>query len=104
VTPTQRTLKKLRDAGYVAEVVERWNPHAKVRHDLFGGIDVLAVGFGVTYAIQCTTQPNAKRRVEKLKALPALPFLVAAGWRIEVWGWAKKKGEKQWLPHATVIA
>ena len=41
-SPTQRTLKRLRDLGYLAEVVERWNPHAKVRNDLFGFGDVMS--------------------------------------------------------------
>ena len=42
-SPTQRSLKLLRDEGYTAQVVERWNPHARVRQDLFGVIDTAAM-------------------------------------------------------------
>jgi len=35
-SPTQRTLKKLRDEVYLAQVVEKWNAFAKIRQDLFG--------------------------------------------------------------------
>ena len=37
-SPTQRTLKYLRDKGYTAQVVEHWNAFAKRRIDLFGVI------------------------------------------------------------------
>lgn len=29
--PTQRTLAAFRELGYRVQVVERWNPHARVR-------------------------------------------------------------------------
>ncbi|MHB1530468.1 MAG: hypothetical protein ACYCXT_13820 [Acidiferrobacteraceae bacterium] len=55
-SPTQRTLRHLRKAGYpLVQVVEKWNPHAGVRQDLFGIIDVLAVGPGGVLAVQCTS-------------------------------------------------
>jgi hypothetical protein len=37
MSPTQRSLAHLRRLGYQARVVERWNPFARVRQDLFGG-------------------------------------------------------------------
>ena len=42
MSPTQRSLAHLKALGYQARVVEKWNPFAKVRQDLFGG-DVLAL-------------------------------------------------------------
>ena len=38
-SPTTLTLKHLREQGYTAEVVERWNPHARIRQDLFGIVE-----------------------------------------------------------------
>ena len=43
MTPTQRTLAECRRRGWTAAVVEKWNPHARIRQDLFGCIDILAV-------------------------------------------------------------
>jgi hypothetical protein len=37
MSPTARSLAHLRELGYKARVVEKWNPWAKVRQDLFGG-------------------------------------------------------------------
>jgi hypothetical protein len=36
VTPTQRSLAYLRAEGWQVAIVERWNPHARIRQDLFG--------------------------------------------------------------------
>ncbi len=40
-SPTQLTLKHLRDDGWTAEIVEHWNPHARIRHDLLGFIEAV---------------------------------------------------------------
>jgi len=44
----------LRKRGYTVAVVERWNPHAKIRQDLFGFIDVMAFNGDEILAIQGT--------------------------------------------------
>ncbi|MBI4326652.1 MAG: hypothetical protein HY674_15520 [Chloroflexi bacterium] len=43
MTPTQRSLSKLRAEGWLAVIVERWNPYDRVRQDLFGFADLLAI-------------------------------------------------------------
>jgi carbonic anhydrase len=92
MSPTQRTLDKLRSAGYIAEVVERWNPHARVRHDLFGFVDVLAVRDGEVLAVQATSRSNVAARVIKVAEHPNVGAVRKAGIRIEVHGWAKMAG------------
>ena len=89
MSPTQRTLAALRKAGYRAAVVERWNPHARIRQDLFGVVDVLAIRAGETLAVQACSSRVADR-VRKLADSEALPDMRAAGWRVEVWGWTKR--------------
>ena len=91
MTPTARTLAALRADGWTAEVVERWNPHARVRHDLFNIADILAVRGRETLAVQVTAGSGVSARVRKLHASNALPLLVSAGWRVEVHGWRKVK-------------
>jgi hypothetical protein len=91
-SPTQRTLKHLRDAGYpLVQVVERWNPYARVRQDLFGIIDVVAVGADIV-GVQATSGSNVSARVAKLTDSPALPVLRKAGVRVLVHGWTKRRG------------
>lgn len=91
-SPTQRTLKHLRDAGYpLVQVVERWNPYAGVRQDLFGIVDVLAVGSDIV-GVQATSASNVSKRVAKITGSPALPILRKAGIRVVVHGWCKVNG------------
>lgn len=89
MSPTARTLAYLRTLGYLAATVERWNPHAKVRQDLLGIGDVLAVA-GEIVLIQATTQAHVAARVAKVTAHPNLRRWLAAGGKFEVWGWALK--------------
>ncbi len=92
-SPTQRTLAHLRAAGYpLVQVVERWNPHARVRQDLFGIVDVLAVSDSEIVAVQTTSGSNVSARLAKLTESAALPILRRAGIRVLVHGWRKVKG------------
>ena len=93
-SPTQLTLKKWREAGYNAAVVERWNPHSKTRQDLFGFVDVLCVGHGTTVAIQTTSYGNVSARVRKIEDMPEIVGSIRdAGWRVIVEGWHQPKGK-----------
>lgn len=107
ISPTQRTLAELRKLGYLAATVEHWNPHARIRQDLFGCIDVLAVGMGEafgwdaahTLAVQATSGSHVSSRLAKLRGeelAPRVEKLKAAGWRVEVWGWRKSAKSKRW--------
>jgi len=94
ISPTQRTLKRLRDSGDypLIQIVERWNSFARVRQDLFGIIDVLAIDIkGNTVGIQVTTKANTGARIKKIEDSKAIPHLREANWTILVEGWHKKK-------------
>jgi hypothetical protein len=95
-TPTQRSLKKLRDEGWICEKVERpWNPHTKRTQDLFGFGDILAFKGSVTIIVQTTGGDggNFAARRTKILASPiakawadfGVPFgqrsIVLHGWR-----------------------
>lgn len=88
-SPTQRALAELRKRGYTAAVVEHWNPHAGIRQDLFGFIDVIGLKDGETLAVQATTRSNISSRVQKIGDAPLVGAVREAGWRIVVWGWAR---------------
>lgn len=89
-SPTQRSLKHLRDAGYLAEVVERWVPGANIRKDLFGFVDLLAIGpAGEVIAVQATSGSNVASRVAKISEAATVDAVRKAGWSIHVHGWRK---------------
>ena len=89
MTPTQRTLKLLRDDGWLAEVVERWVPGANIRKDLFGWVDIVALRDGETLAVQCTSYTNISARVKEIADSETVAHVRKAGWLIWVIGWRK---------------
>lgn len=92
MSPTQRTLEHLRKTYPLVTVVERWNPYARIRQDLWGIADVVAVGDDIL-AVQTTSGSHLADRVRKVTESTALPILRKAGIRFECHGWAKRKGK-----------
>lgn len=95
LSPTQLTLRNLRERGFTAEVVERWNPHARIRQDLFGIIDVIGVRRGETIGVQSTSFKNRTSRIRKMAESDHIGALREAGWTLEVHGWRKIKNRWQ---------
>lgn len=115
MTPTQRTLKLLRDMGYHAHVVERWVAQARKRIDVAGFGDILAWRVGAWSAtglyvsstialIQTTTTDNAAAREKKIQTecADAARAWQSAGGRIVVIGWSKKgeRGKRKTWQHS----
>ena len=90
-SPTQRTLKHMRAAGFTAEVVEKWIPGANIRKDLWGFVDVLGIhaDTGEVLAVQSTSYGNVSARVRKITDHENLPIVRLAGWTLHVHGWRK---------------
>ena len=95
-SPTQRSLKLMRERGYLCEVTERWNPFAKIRQDLYSFVDVLCIKEGETVAVQTTSYSNISARVKKISELDTSAIVKLAGWKIIVQGWKKDKNGK-WM-------
>ena len=95
MTPTQRTLAYLRAMpDMIAEVTERWNPHAKIRQDLFGVIDIVASSPTIPIlAVQCTSDSNFSSRLRKVRDSEKAQALIRNGWAFWIVGWKKGKGE-----------
>jgi hypothetical protein len=87
MTPSQRTIRQLKDQGYTVANVETYNFFTKRRHDLFGVIDILAIGNGETLAVQVTSKSNMSARIRKIEDSEALPEMLRSGWRVIVHGW-----------------
>lgn len=117
MTPTQRTLKALkeRETTIRCAIVEKWNPyavrsnadgrHAGVRQDLFGIVDILALDLKYGFVgVQCTGNDFSGhlKKLTQEKAVECLDWLKAGG-RLELWAWRKvkvKRGGKAetWSP------
>lgn len=89
VTPTQRTLKEMRERGYLCEVVEKRIPFKPITKDLFGFIDILCVKAGEIVGVQATSRSNIASRVKKIAEHENVGKVRDAGIRILVMGWGK---------------
>lgn len=101
-SPTQRTLAALRKDGYACAITERWNPHARIRQDLYGFIDILAIKpeYGILGVQACAGASHATRRA-KILAEPRAKLWLETGGRIAVCSWSKKgaRGKRKlWEP------
>jgi hypothetical protein len=88
-----KTLAALRDEGYVAEVVERYNHYSKRRIDYIGVGDILAFKANPpdTLLVQVTDMDHRTAHLEKILAEPLARVWIRAGNRLEQWTWRKLK-------------
>lgn len=116
MTPTQRSLAKLRADGWTVCVVEKWIPATPagykgriLRSDAFGFGDLLAAKVGVpgSTLVQTTSGSNVAARIAKIKGIAEAGIWMAAGNRIEVHGWRKvgERGKRKlWECRVEVLA
>ena len=83
----------LRETWPLVQVVEHWNPHARIRQDLFGFIDILAVGPEGVLGVQTTSRGNMSARRAKILAHDNLQAVWDAGIRIDLHGWDQPGGK-----------
>ena len=114
MTPTQRTLRALRDRGMVCAIVEKFNAYAGphgLRQDLFGIIDVLALDpeLGVVGIQSCGNSfSEHRRKILEQRQQETVEWLSTAGTSFELWAWRKIKlnlGGKamRWKPRVAQI-
>ena len=96
-SPTKRSLALLRKQGFDVGIVEKWNQWAKVRQDLFGFIDLVAMkpGHGI-YGIQTTSRANMAARRKKIQASDLALTWKASGGVILLHGWQKNRRTGRW--------
>jgi hypothetical protein len=89
-SPTQRSLKLMRDRGYRVWVVEKRIPGMHIMQDMYGFIDIHAMKPGVGFVgVQTTTGANMAARIAKIKELPAARVWLDSLGLIYVHGWRK---------------
>jgi len=107
-SPTQRSLKLLREDGWEVAVVERWNHHTKIRQDLFGFADLIAMRPGATPILLQVTGSGVSTRLKKIVESDKALIALCSGFRIVIHGWRKvkvKRGGKAmvWKPRIVEV-
>ena len=104
MSPTQLSLKHLRESGWTTlAIVEYWNPFARVRKDLFGFIDILAINDeGEVLAVQTTSYTNINARCKKIAENDNVGSVRKANWEYKCMAGERKiiNGKlKSWMSH-----
>ena len=97
MSPTQLSLRWLRERGYTAEVVERYSAFDRKRHDLWGFADILAIRRNEVMAVQTTTAHNVPARMKKIAEAPTVGAVREAGISIFVHGWSQARPRARWV-------
>ena len=88
ISPTQRSLAYLREEGYLVSIVEHWNPFARIRQDLWGWCDLLAIKENEVLAVQVTASA-VSTRIKKIQESETISCVRKANIKIHVHGWRK---------------
>jgi len=114
MSPTQRTIRALKEQGRLCGIVERFISNSQLGHgirsDLFGIFDVVALcpGRGIIGVQSCGSDFSGHyRKITEEKAENAMEWLKSGG-VIEIYGWRKiklKRGGKaeRWAPRVQEI-
>ena len=65
-SPTQLSIKKLKEEGYLVAITEKWNHFCKIRQDMWGFCDILAIRENEVLAVQTTSASNMSARANKI--------------------------------------
>lgn len=113
-SPTQRTIRELKNLGRRCGIVERFISQARPfgqRKDLFGIIDVISLDpqRGVVGVQSCGQAFSAHfKKITEERAEDAIEWLQTPGTQLELWAWRKvvlKRGGKamRWRPRVHVF-
>ena len=94
-----RSMKAMRDAGYLTGSTEHFNPHIKIRKDLFGFIDFQAIKPGEPIIAVQVCWKDWPKHIVSVAFNPAARVWLQAGGRIVIHSWAlrgKRGARKKW--------
>ena len=103
ISPTQRSLKYLREHGYTVTITERCNSYARVRQYLFGFVDLIAIKKGQTLEVQTTSAANYSARRKKVQDHENLSIVLSAGWKVAIHGW-RKNVKGTWVLREEIVS
>ena len=94
--PVTRSVRRLQDLGYVADIAER--KMGKLSRDWCNFADIVAIRNGHVLMpnvllVQATGWTNVSSRLAKVKASEDAMRCVMAGCKVEVWAWDRCKAD-----------
>jgi hypothetical protein len=95
MSTTQLSLNLMRERGYYAEVVEKYNSFTKRKNDFAGFLDLLCLQPGNVTGVQTTSLGNISSRINKIMEHENLDVVLASGIKVEVHGWVKRDNRWQ---------
>lgn len=97
-SPTQRSMKYLRELGYTPWIVEqniRIPGKGMFKRDLYNCIDIIGIRPGMpVLGIQCTSHSNLAARVKKCTEL-GQEWLATGCTQLQCWAWRKLNGKRE---------
>ena len=99
MTPTQRTIRILKDRGMPCAIVEKFNAHIGphgVRQDMFGIIDVVALDSELTIGVQSCGNSYAQhlKKFKEERYQECCDWLSSPYRTLELWAWRKVKAKR----------
>ena len=95
ISPTQLSLAMLREDGWFCWITEHYNYYAKIRQDLWGFVDIIALKPGQILGVQTTTATNMSARINKIADHENVGKVRDANIMIHVHGW-HQDDKKKW--------
>ncbi|QTO46353.1 hypothetical protein [Burkholderia latens] len=95
-SPSALTAEMLQKDGWLVWTVERWIPGARIRVDLFGFLDQIAIRDGEVIGLQPTSWTNVPARVKKIADAEHVGEVRKLGWTLWVIGWKWDAKAREW--------
>jgi hypothetical protein len=94
----ERSLIRCREAGYTTGLTEHFNPHVRIRQDLYGFIDFVAMKPGKSILAVQVCNTHAQEHIENVCKHPNAKIWLQTGSRIVIHSWVErsKLGVKTW--------
>ena len=96
-SPMQLSLSALRGEGYLVHIVEHFNVFAKVRQDMYGIIDIVAIRDDLpgVLGVQCTDYTSMSKHVDKALTNTNLITWLKAGNKFIIYAWKTVTKDKR---------
>ena len=96
ISPTQLSLAQLRADGWFCWITEHWNSYARIRQDLWGFVDIIALKPNQILGVQTTTASNMSARIKKIADHENVGKVRESGVMLHVHGWHMDAKTKKW--------
>lgn len=93
----QRTLEAIRKMGYDADICERWVNGARIRKDLFGWADIIAMDGRQIVAVQACMSGLRDHQRKMAGYHKTIARWIESGGRVELWFWRHVRKKRKYV-------